>query len=156
MTGRKQERSVSTLPLPTADMPRLRESLSATGLPVDDLTQAGRRFFRFEAQGDIAGYGGVEGAGAELLLRSVIVMPKWRRRGVGQAIVRSLEAEARRTGCMRLHVLTTTASLFFQHASYAPTARVVAPPTIAATRQLASLCPANADYLVKQLEPVPN
>ena len=51
----------------------LMAELSAAGLPASDLAEAGRRFFRFEDDVGIVGYGGIEGDGSDRLLRSLNV-----------------------------------------------------------------------------------
>lgn len=52
------------------------------GLPTSDLADAGRIFFRFDDNG-LTGFGGLEGDGADRLLRSLVVVPDRRRTGVG-------------------------------------------------------------------------
>jgi hypothetical protein len=47
--------------------------LASEGLPTDDVAEADRRFFAFsDANGSIVSYGGLERAGDDLLLRSVV------------------------------------------------------------------------------------
>ena len=111
----------------------------------------GRRFFRAADAGGLVGYGGLEGSGPDLLLRSVSVLPDARGRGYGAAMVRALEERVAALGAARLHLLTTTAADFFARLGYRPAARDAAPPTIAGTAQFAQLCPASAAYLVKTL-----
>lgn len=139
--------------LATSDRPRLHAALDAAGLPSGDLFLPGRRFFRLGLEGEAACYGGLEGDGPEMLLRSVVVPPSARGHGAGRAIVRALEAEAARLGAVRLHLLTMTAAAFFQGLGYCSAERTAAPPTIAATAQFTSLCPNSAAYLVKHIGP---
>jgi len=139
--------------LATSDWPRLHAALDAAGMPSGDLLLPGRRFFRLELEGEAACYGGLEGDGPEMLLRSVVVPSSARGCGAGRAIVRALEAEAARLGAVRLHLLTTTAAPFFQSLGYRSTERAAAPPVIAATEQFTSLCPGSAAYLVKPIRP---
>jgi N-acetylglutamate synthase-like GNAT family acetyltransferase len=124
--------------------------LDAASLPSVDLAEPERLFFRLGFE-HVVGYGGLEGKGADRLLRSVIVHPDRRSAGVGRAIVAALEQEARELGVLRLHLLTTTAAPFFRAMSYAAASRDTAPSTIAGSREFTSLCPASADYLVKAL-----
>ena len=139
--------------LATSDWPRLHAALDAAGLPSGDLLLPGRRFFRLGLEREAACYGGLEGDGPEMLLRSVVVPSSARGHGAGRAIVRALEAEAARLGAVRLHLLTTTAAAFFQSLGYRPAERAAAPPAIAATAQFISLCPGGAAYLVKRIGP---
>ena len=55
-------------PLPAADVPALAELLAANGLPTDDLTAPGRRFWRVVDAEGLLGYGGLESYGADGLL----------------------------------------------------------------------------------------
>lgn len=129
----------------------LAEALAAAGLPVADLDQPGRTFFRFDADATV-GYGGLEGAGADRLLRSLVVLPAFRHRGMGGAVLATLEAAARDLGARRLHLLTTSAASFFRANGYGDADRGAAPASIARTEQFATLCPGSAAYLVKSLK----
>lgn len=134
--------------------------LTGAGLPGDDVRAPDRVFYRFDAAapGDGAGatgvplgFGGLEGAGADRLLRSVVVAPERRGSGVGAALVAALEEAARGDGAQRLHLLTTTAARFFATHGYRPADRGAAPGAIAASREFTALCPASATYMVKTL-----
>lgn len=127
----------------------LAQVLDRAGMPSDDVFLPGRRFFRAADAGGPVGFGGLEGDGPDLLLRSVVIQPDGR--GHRTALVHALEERAAAFGGERLHLLTTTAAGFFLRLGYAPAAREVAPATIAATAQFASLYPASAGYLVKPL-----
>jgi hypothetical protein len=48
-------------------------SLERAGLPTADLVLPGRRFFRFDYNGVPFGYGGLEGQGQDVLLRSLVI-----------------------------------------------------------------------------------
>ena len=70
-------------------------------------------------------------------MRSAVILPPLRGRGIGSALVAQLENEA--------------ASGFFDRLGYAKCNRAVVPQKIRDTRQYEALCPANADVLVKRL-----
>jgi len=125
-------------------------ALDRMGLPSDDARLPGRRFFHFDCDGTPVGYGGLEGEAPDLLLRSVVVFPEMRGRGYGRRMVAALEQQA---AGARLHLLTTTAAVFFQRLGYVAADRAAAPPAIAATREFATLCPVTAQYMVKHLRP---
>lgn len=122
------------------------------GLPASDLAEAGRTFFRFDDNG-LTGYGGLEGDGADRLLRSLVVVPDRRRTGAGGTMLGVLEKEAVMLGVGRLHLLTTTAAEFFKANGYGVADRLTAPASITASREFRSLCPASATYLAKTLDP---
>jgi GNAT superfamily N-acetyltransferase len=121
-------------------------ALSAAGLPTDDL---GAEPYRYFAWGDEA-WGGL-GAGEDALVRSVIVRPEARGRGVGTALVEALVAAAQRQGTQRLWLLTTDAAAFFGRLGWREAERSEAPATIASARQFTELCPASASLMVRVL-----
>lgn len=132
------------------DAPELRSALEAAGLPTEDLTEAGRRFFRFEASGKPVGYGGYELHGDHALLRSVVVLPDRRGRGFGTMVTQEVLRRATAAGARDAYLLTTTAEAFFQRAGFVPVDRRDAPQAILATRQAASIC-STAALLVRKL-----
>jgi N-acetylglutamate synthase-like GNAT family acetyltransferase len=139
------------LPVDLDDLADLARVLDQAGLPSDDVRLPGRYFFRAANEGRPVGFGGLEGNGPDLLLRSVVVQSDARGQGHGAAIVRLLEERAGVLGAARLHLLTTTAADFFLRLGYQPAARETSPASIAGTAQFASLCPASARYLAKTL-----
>jgi len=135
-----------------AELAALAAALATAGLPVDDLADPGRAFWRFAAaDGEVVGFGGLEIYGAEALLRSVVTLPEKRRCGHGRAVVAALEGEAARAACRTIYLLTSEAQGFFARLGYARCARASVPPAICATRQFATLCPASATVMVKRL-----
>ncbi len=136
--------------LEPAELAGLAWFLDAASLPSADLAAPGRLFFRFEAD-SLVGYGGLEGEGADRLLRSIVILADRRGHGLGRALVATLEQQARDLGVRRLHLLTTTAAPFFRALGYAYADRGAAPSTVAASREFTALCPASAAYLLKAL-----
>lgn len=129
----------------------LRAALSGAGLPVDDLTDAGRSFYRFSRDHETVGFGGLELYGESALLRSIVVISDRRGLGFGQAITLSLLDQAHMEGADAAYLLTDTAASFFQSLGFRPIAREDAPAAILTTRQAASLCPASAALMVRSL-----
>jgi N-acetylglutamate synthase-like GNAT family acetyltransferase len=135
----------------SADAPDLQAALVAAHLPVDDLSEEGRQFFRFTDHNEPVGFGGLEHYGDCALLRSLAVSAEHRGQGFGQAITQKLLARARDDGAYAVYLLTETAAPFFEHLGFARIERTAAPAAILQTRQAASLCPASAALLVKRL-----
>ena len=129
----------------------LRAALAGAGLPVDDLTDAGRSFYRFSRGGQTVGFGGLELYGETALLRSIVVLSHQRGFGFGHAITLSLLDQAHKKGAAAVYVLTETAAPFFQSLGFLPIARDEAPSAILTTRQAASLCPASATLMIRSL-----
>lgn len=137
--------------LRSGDLDEMAGALKAANLPIADLGEPGRTFFRFDDAEGLIGYGGLEGEGTDRLLRSVVVVTDRRGRGIGRVIIAALEQQAREFGVGQLHLLTTTAASFFRSLGFVDAGREFAPAAITASREFATLCPASAAYLVKAL-----
>jgi amino-acid N-acetyltransferase len=144
--------SLVALPLAVWERDGLKAALTKAGLPADDIFTPGPQFWRFTTDDDVpAGFGGIEMYGADALMRSVVTLPPLRGRGVGQGIVRALEAEAIVMKCGAVWLLTTTAREFFGKLGYAAVDRADVPGAIRATAQFSSLCPDSATVMVRRL-----
>ncbi|WP_253187826.1 GNAT family N-acetyltransferase [Pseudomonas versuta] len=78
-------------------------------------------------------------------------MPECRSKGFGAAVLRAIEAIAAEQGIARFHLLTTTASGFFEQQGYAVNQRGLAQPLIFQTEQFRELCPGSSCYMCKAL-----
>lgn len=125
--------------------------LDASGLPTGDVREKPECFYVGSIGGDRVGIGGIERRGADGLLRSVVVEPSQRGRGVGTVLVERLEGKARADGIDRLYLLTTTAADFFGARGYVEAERSDVPAAIRATTQFEDLCPASATCMRKEL-----
>lgn len=129
--------------------PELREALSAEGLPINDLTEDGRKFFHMTLDGATVGFGGYELLGEDALLRSLVITPAHKGQGLGEAALGLLIAQARQEGARRGYLLTTSAAPFFERLGFRRIGRGSAPKAILDSRQAVSLCPASAVMLTK-------
>ncbi|MGN6062970.1 MULTISPECIES: arsenic resistance N-acetyltransferase ArsN2 [Brevundimonas] len=136
------------LPYPSPD---LIAALEADGLPTDDLHEPGRRFFRFEDDAGLIGYGGLEQVGSDALIRSIVVIDDRRGEGHGSVILSWLETKSAEQNASGLCLLTTAAAAFFERHGYTALPRSAAPTAIAASRQFSALCPASAGFMFKEL-----
>ena len=131
-------------PLTEKELPALAALLASEGLPNQDVTAAGRRFWRLSDPRGHVGYGGLEVYGRDGLLRSVVVLPERRRKGMGRAVVEAIVREAEALGLDRLWLLTTGAAGFFERIGFERVERREAPPDIRNSAQFTGLCPASA------------
>lgn len=129
------------------------EALAAESLPTDDLTEPGRIFVRILLDDRPMGYGGYELHGEDALLRSVVVLPGQRGRGLGRQVTEAVLRAAAEAGARRAWLLTTTAAPFFEHLGFARMDRGAAPESIRSTRQAARLCPSSAALMTRLLVP---
>lgn len=135
-----------------SDDPGLVAALTADGLPVDDLGEAGRLFYAHDTlDGERVGYGGFERHGENVLIRSIVVMPGMRRTGIGSSLVPLLLYRAFAQGARRAFLLTSSAAPFFAALGFKPQDRQDAPAGIRATRQATALCPASATLMSRKL-----
>jgi len=134
-----------------ADDAGFRAALAQAGLPIDDLDAARPACFALVDDAGPIAYGGIAGTGTDRLLRSIVVPDMARRAGIGSRIVALLEAEARRGGADRLWLLTDEAAGFFARMGWRPADRATAPDAIRGSRQFASICPASATLMVRDL-----
>lgn len=140
------------MPLAAWERDGLAAALQGAGLPIDDLAEPGRLFWRFEtADTAPVGFGGLEILREDALLRSVVTLPPLRHRGIGAAIVASIEEEARQHRCAALWLLTASAKSFFDRLGFAACDRAVVPDAVRNSRQFASLCPDSAIVMMKRL-----
>ncbi|MDP5167388.1 arsenic resistance N-acetyltransferase ArsN2 [Pseudomonas syringae] len=130
---------------------RFRDALKSADHPADDIDLPGRTFFEFSRDGETVGWGGFETHGTDGLLRSMVVDPAYRSKGVGAEVLRVIEAIGAEQGIARFHLLTTNASGFFEQQGYAVNQRDSAPPLISQTEQFRRLCPGSACYMCKAL-----
>ena len=116
------------------DRRSVEQLLAAAGLPTADL-----------------GAIGLERHGAAGLLRSLVVVPEQRGRGVGGALVDALERDARADGLDALVLLTQTAETFFARRGYVRIDRAAAPAAVRTSAEFTSLCPSSATTMLKSL-----
>ncbi len=121
-------------------------ALQQADLPIADLTAEPFRYFSVD---DLA-WGGV-GSGPNALIRSVVVLPEARKRGLGVVVTESLVQHARENRVERLWLLTTSAAPFFERLGWRVADRSTAPAAIAQSRQFSDLCPASAALMVRSL-----
>ncbi len=99
----------------------LAAALRESGLPADDLAEAGPRILgvAVTVTGETVGFGGWEVSGADALLRSVVIGGERRGRRFGRGLVGLLAEAARAHGVRRLWLLTVGAAPFFTRLGFA-------------------------------------
>ncbi len=126
-------------------------ALVAADLPIDDLLEPGRSFFSLSRGGTRVAFGGFELLGDNALLRSIVVLPAYRGRGIGEMATEALLERARLDGARRAYLLTTTAAPFFEELGFTRIERAEMPEAMLATRQASALCPQSAAVFEKAL-----
>ncbi|MDE2091231.1 MAG: GNAT family N-acetyltransferase [Gammaproteobacteria bacterium] len=136
----------------TTDIAAIHSLLAEAGLPIDDLKGSSKaRFLIAHDDDETSGAVGLEVYGKSALLRSLVVKPEARKRGLGAQLMRELECRAKNQGVDCLYLLTTTAEKFFAARGYHRLNRERVPQDIAATTEFKLLCPSSAVCMRKQL-----
>ena len=104
-----------------------------------------------EAHGEPVAAIGLEAFGDEALLRSLVVAPAQRKRGLGQELLARSERDARAAGITRLILLTETAEEFFCSRGYVVTDRREESDPVKQSAEFRSLCPVSAVCMAKAL-----
>ncbi|MFK8253311.1 arsenic resistance N-acetyltransferase ArsN2 [Ancylobacter terrae] len=132
--------------------PRLAKALRDADLPTDDLRSSSGRFYSFRTLGGtLVGHGGFEANGQDILLRSLLVVPSARGRGIGRNIALLLMSRALDLGGRTAWLLTTSAAAYFEKLGFVASAREAAPDAIRQSAQAVSLCPATAPLLTRRI-----
>ena len=135
-----------------ADLDAVVRLLAGAGLAHDDLRPDAMRLLVARAGSRVIGAIGAEVRAPDALLRSLVVAPDCRGAGVGDALVRRLDADAAAWGVQRWWLLTTTAERFFRTRGFVPVARAAAPESIRLTGQFTGGICASAVCLMRERE----
>jgi amino-acid N-acetyltransferase len=134
-----------------ADLTRVRALLTEAGLPLDGL-DAATVILVADAGGSVVGAIALEqhGSGPEraFLLRSAVVEPAWRGRGIGVALTRAALAEVDAAGAA-VALLTETAADWFRRFGFVPADRSCLPRVLEASEELRGACPVSAQAMLR-------
>jgi amino-acid N-acetyltransferase len=97
--------------------------LADASLPREGVAEHFRHFLVARADGRVVGSVGMEPYGLSVLLRSLVVAPSHRGRGLGRTLTERLLQEARKQRAQRVFLLTDTAEEFFRKSGFKPIAR---------------------------------
>jgi amino-acid N-acetyltransferase len=135
------------------DLPEIERLLTTSELPLAGVAAGLSGFIVAESSGTIVGTAALEACCDNALLRSVAVVPEWRSRGLGRALVTRVIADAEARGIRALYLLTTTAEHYFPSFGFHQVTRDVVPAEIQSTDEFAHACPASAVVMCRQCAP---
>ena len=132
------------------DLPAVRRLLAAQALPLDGVDE--HLTMVVAKDGDtLLGAAAVELYADGALLRSVVVDPDARGRGLGYRLTEAALRVAKVRGADTAFLLTTTAEAFFPRLGFERIAREDVPVSVQASVEFKSACPASAVVMRKRL-----
>jgi N-acetylglutamate synthase-like GNAT family acetyltransferase len=132
------------------DLPAIRSLLTEAGLPAADLDSSpGLRLWVAEDRGALVGVIGLEQFRSAGLLRSLVVAPHHRQRGLGRRLVDTVERQAKAADLKQLALLTETADRFFEALGYRLVDRQSVPEDVRQSAEFRTLCPLSAQCMAK-------
>lgn len=131
--------------------PAIVSLLQSQKLPTEDLPQVLDGFFTATADGHVVGIIGLEQYGSYGLLRSMVVDPEYRNKGIAERLVATLEHYAAANGVADIFLLTETAAGYFSKKGYANVERSSVPAEVKASSEFSHVCPASAAVMVKKM-----
>ena len=125
--------------------------LSAEGLPAAEFAERSTHSQVIDDGEAVVAAAGLESHGAAALLRSVVVAPAHRGRGLARRLTEQMVERARSLGHESLYLLTMDADAYFAGLGFTVTAREDAPEAIRQCRQFREQCPDSAVLMSRTL-----
>jgi N-acetylglutamate synthase-like GNAT family acetyltransferase len=134
-----------------ADDPQVRSLLESAGLPAGDVDARFQEYLLALDDQRLVGVVGLEIAGADGLVRSLVVEAAWRGCGIANELHDRVLALARTRGIRAVYLLTTTAEGYAAKRGFERVDRQEVPPGILSLAQFRALCPATAVCMRQRL-----
>ena len=136
------------------DLPDVHELLTRHRLPLDGVDDHVQTMLVARENSQIVGSAALEIYSEGALLRSVAVDARQQGRHVGHRLTEAALQLAREHGAHAVFLLTTTAERFFPRFGFEQIAREDVPPSVRASVEFTSACPASAIVMRKRLTSV--
>lgn len=151
MTGADRLSAVTIAPARPEELDRVLALLAAASLPADGVREHFGEFLVARARGQVVGAVGMERYNESVLLRSLVVAPDHRGRGLGRSLTEALLDQARARGAERVFLLTETAADFFPLFGFARIAREEADAGVRRSPEFRTACPQAAVCMRRDL-----
>lgn len=136
------------------DLGAIKVLLAVCLLPSHDESDGRSTFFVAESERGIIGVCGIEQCeGSVALLRSLGVMPGYRKQRIGRRLIHRAISHVQDRGIERLFVLTESATDYFQNSGFIAQERKSAPNELKGSLSLGGHTPSSALLLVRVLRP---
>lgn len=131
------------------DLPVMVALLAAEGLPEGGIAEGITHFQILEDGQGVVAIAGIEPYGSSALLRSVVVAPACRGRGLARRLTERMVERARELGLGSLYLLTMDAQEYFAGLGFTHVPRDEAPEDMQRCRQFTQQCPDTAVLMRK-------
>lgn len=132
------------------DMGAIKTLLAVCLLPTQDLRQDNLHFFVAESERGIIGVAGIEDCGNGIgLLRSVAVMPGYRKQHIGRRLVQRVLSAADEKAIDRVYLLTENARDYFVNLGFSSLDRKTAPEEVRGSSLFSRLCSPSAGLMLR-------
>jgi len=125
--------------------------LQSESLPTIDLERDLPHFFVKTINEEIVGSIGMEHYGESGLLRSMLVRPTFRNKGIASELVNHLSHYAKDRGVRKLFLITNTAEDYFQRMGFTKVLREKVEKEVLQSKEFNGLCPASSAIMMKEL-----
>lgn len=135
------------------DLTKVQELLISRGLPTAGVENNIIHFLLATSKNnELLAVIGMERAGSNGLLRSLVTDPNFCKRGIAAELVRSAVAVARKHGVKRLYLMTQTAEKYMKRFGFKTIERQEIPEDLLKQSQLTAACPACSTCMSVELE----
>ena len=137
-----------------ADLNAVEGLLREASLPVEGVADQFEDGYAVVVEdGAVVGAAGLEVYGAYGLLRSVVVSPAARGRGIAAALVTERLGWARERGLRAVYLLTTTAEAYFAARGFSAIDRAQVPAGVRRSSEFSEICPSTAVAMELRIVP---
>jgi len=136
--------SIVIAPATSDDVVSIKSILVENELPTAGIDEHWLTFLVARDGDRIIGCGGAEAYQMAALIRSIAVLPEYRKRGVGRRLVRQLLDRLASRGLREFYLLTTTAEPYFRKRGFQKIDRDEVHPQLLASREFQDACPSTA------------
>ena len=153
MTNQNESEQPIAITLVTKeDEPAIHRLLADAGLPYEDFSAHLDHFLVARRGKTVVGAVGLEYEGGAGLLRSLVVAPGERRKGIGTRLCIEMIKCSRIAGVRQLYLLTGAAEPFFSRHGFQREDRTNVPASITATKLFAAPAPDSVICMTRQID----
>ena len=134
------------------DLLKVKKILLDSNLPVEGIDECFEESYCVaESQNEIIGVAGMEVYGSHGLLRSCAVASAWRKRSVGETLVKNRLSWARANELSDVYLITTDADRYFTQLGFRAADRSSVPVEIRKSSEFSTICPETATVMVRSV-----